>query len=245
MPRNSLPYPLVGKELPGSADTGTPGAPRLPSPPQGASGERGSKLAVEGTLLLPNGDAEHGGPCPLQESPSPHAVGSARSACAGARGRLAIGVCALFGSSGEGTTFWAQALARRTRRTVSRSTHGGTSAVASGAAQIPPSSEKRAPLVGHCGIRQAPGADRSQRRVRRLEAGGGHKRITVGTPNIRFNGGEPPCDLPAIEDCLRRLSQLASDHPRIAELDINPLIAHPQGEGCHVADIRIRLETEA
>lgn len=54
--------------------------------------------------------------------------------------------------------------------------------------------------------------------------------------------GEPPSDLPAIEDALRRLSQLANDFPQIAELDINPLIVHPAGEGCHVADIRIRLE---
>jgi len=54
--------------------------------------------------------------------------------------------------------------------------------------------------------------------------------------------GEPPSDLPAIEDALKRLSQLAYDFPRIAELDINPLIAHPQGKGCHVADVRIRLE---
>ncbi|MFH1747278.1 MAG: acetate--CoA ligase family protein [Planctomycetota bacterium] len=54
--------------------------------------------------------------------------------------------------------------------------------------------------------------------------------------------GEPPCDLAAIEEALKRLSQLANDFPRIAELDINPLIVHPTGNGCHVADIRIRLE---
>lgn len=56
--------------------------------------------------------------------------------------------------------------------------------------------------------------------------------------------GEPPSDLPAIEDALKRLSQLAYDFPRIAELDINPLIVHPIGQGCHVADVRIRLQTE-
>jgi len=53
--------------------------------------------------------------------------------------------------------------------------------------------------------------------------------------------GEPPSDIPAIEEALLRLSQLAGDFPRIAELDINPLIVHPAGEGAHVADIRIRL----
>jgi acyl-CoA synthetase (NDP forming) len=56
--------------------------------------------------------------------------------------------------------------------------------------------------------------------------------------------GEPPSDIPAIEDALKRLSQLASEFPQIAELDINPLIVHPAGEGCHVADIRIRLQRE-
>ncbi len=54
--------------------------------------------------------------------------------------------------------------------------------------------------------------------------------------------GEEPSDIPAIEEALKRLSQLAHEFPRIAELDINPLIVHPIGQGCHVADIRIRLE---
>ncbi|MBK9127126.1 MAG: acetate--CoA ligase family protein [Phycisphaerales bacterium] len=54
--------------------------------------------------------------------------------------------------------------------------------------------------------------------------------------------GEKPSDVASVEDALKRLSQLASDFPRIAELDINPLIVHPAGEGCHVADVRIRLE---
>ena len=54
--------------------------------------------------------------------------------------------------------------------------------------------------------------------------------------------GEAPSDLESIEEALKRLSQLANDFPRIAELDINPLIVHPVGAGCHVADVRIRLD---
>jgi acetyl coenzyme A synthetase (ADP forming)-like protein len=54
--------------------------------------------------------------------------------------------------------------------------------------------------------------------------------------------GEAPSDLASIEEALRRLSQLAEDFPRIAELDINPLIVHPAGHGCQVADVRIRVE---
>ncbi|HOB75707.1 MAG TPA: acetate--CoA ligase family protein [Phycisphaerae bacterium] len=53
--------------------------------------------------------------------------------------------------------------------------------------------------------------------------------------------GEPPSDVPAIADALCRLSQLVTEHPRIKELDINPLIVYPQGKGVVVADARIIL----
>ncbi len=53
--------------------------------------------------------------------------------------------------------------------------------------------------------------------------------------------GNPPSDIDAIKDCILRLSQLVSDHPEIAELDINPLIVYPEGSGCVVADSRILL----
>jgi acetyltransferase len=55
--------------------------------------------------------------------------------------------------------------------------------------------------------------------------------------------GEEPSDIAAIEDALKRLSQLAADFPRIAEMDINPLIVHPVEHGAHVADVRIRVQT--
>ena len=54
--------------------------------------------------------------------------------------------------------------------------------------------------------------------------------------------GIPPSDIDAIKDCLLRLSQMVSDHPEIAELDINPLIVYPEGNGCVVADSRILLQ---
>jgi acetyltransferase len=53
--------------------------------------------------------------------------------------------------------------------------------------------------------------------------------------------GAPPCDIDAIKDCVLRLSQLVSEHPEIAELDINPLIVYPERQGCVVADSRILL----
>jgi acetyltransferase len=53
--------------------------------------------------------------------------------------------------------------------------------------------------------------------------------------------GQPAADTDAIAECLERLSQLVMDFPEITELDINPLIVHPQGQGAHVADVRIAL----
>jgi acetyltransferase len=54
--------------------------------------------------------------------------------------------------------------------------------------------------------------------------------------------GAWPCDIDAIKDCILRLSQMVTEHPEIAELDINPLIVYPKGQGCVVADSRILLK---
>lgn len=59
---------------------------------------------------------------------------------------------------------------------------------------------------------------------------------------LRGARGTEAADLAGIEGCLRRLGQLVSDFERIAELDVNPLIAGPAERGCAVADVRIRLE---
>lgn len=56
-----------------------------------------------------------------------------------------------------------------------------------------------------------------------------------------FRGG-PVYDIPAIEECLKRLSQLVSDFDQIKELDINPLIVHEKGKGCTIVDARIILD---
>ena len=53
--------------------------------------------------------------------------------------------------------------------------------------------------------------------------------------------GKPPADVKSIEELLVRLGQLTTDFQRIAELDINPLIARPAPNGNSVADVRIRL----
>jgi len=53
--------------------------------------------------------------------------------------------------------------------------------------------------------------------------------------------GEERSDVEKIEECLKRLSQLALDFPEINELDINPLIVLSQGKGALVVDARILL----
>jgi acetyl coenzyme A synthetase (ADP forming)-like protein len=53
--------------------------------------------------------------------------------------------------------------------------------------------------------------------------------------------GHPPADLDAIENLLLRVARLVEEVPEIAELDLNPVIALPPGQGCVIVDARIRL----
>jgi acetyltransferase len=55
--------------------------------------------------------------------------------------------------------------------------------------------------------------------------------------------GDPPADIAGVEDSLVRLGQLMVDFARVAELDVNPLIARPVAAGGNrVADVGIRLD---
>jgi len=56
--------------------------------------------------------------------------------------------------------------------------------------------------------------------------------------------GQPPVDKKALVDTLLRVSQLAQNFPEIAELDINPLIVYPQGQGVVAVDMRLVLTKE-
>lgn len=53
--------------------------------------------------------------------------------------------------------------------------------------------------------------------------------------------GEKPLDIDAIADGILRLSQLVMDFPTIMEMDINPLIVFPKGEGVIALDARLAL----
>ena len=56
--------------------------------------------------------------------------------------------------------------------------------------------------------------------------------------------GTPKADTQILEKLLVCLSDLVGDLPEIKELDINPLLVYPEGQGCTVADCRIILDPE-
>jgi acetyltransferase len=56
--------------------------------------------------------------------------------------------------------------------------------------------------------------------------------------------GQPPVDKAAIIDTLLRVSQLVQHYPEIVELDINPLVVYPVGQGAIALDARLVLRRE-
>jgi acetyltransferase len=53
--------------------------------------------------------------------------------------------------------------------------------------------------------------------------------------------GAPPADRAALVDAIVRIGRLAADHEEIVELDVNPLLALPSGEGAVAVDARVIL----
>ncbi|MGH3205081.1 MAG: acetate--CoA ligase family protein, partial [Streptosporangiaceae bacterium] len=58
-------------------------------------------------------------------------------------------------------------------------------------------------------------------------------------PLLRGHRGSAPADLAALRDLLLRVSRLADDLPEVIELDLNPVIARP--DGAFVVDARIKV----
>jgi acyl-CoA synthetase (NDP forming) len=58
-------------------------------------------------------------------------------------------------------------------------------------------------------------------------------------PLLFGHRGAPAVDTTALADLLLRVSRLADDLPEVAELDLNPVIARP--DGAHAVDTRIRI----
>jgi acetyl coenzyme A synthetase (ADP forming)-like protein len=89
-----------------------------------------------------------------------------------------------------------------------------------------------AELIGDAGFRLAPLTDVD---ARELVTGGKAGRLVAG-----FRGA-PPADAAALADLVVRLGRLAEDLPEVAELDLNPVLAGPQG--CIAVDARIRVRS--
>ncbi len=87
-----------------------------------------------------------------------------------------------------------------------------------------------AELIGEATVRIAPITD-----IDAIEL------ITTGKAERLVSGyrGAPPADRAALTDLLTRLSMLAEEHPEVAELDLNPVIA--RSDGCLVVDARARI----
>ena len=63
------------------------------------------------------------------------------------------------------------------------------------------------------------------------------------TPLLLGYRGQPAADLGGLRDTLLRISRLAGDLPEVAELDLNPVIARP--DGITAVDARIRVTSHA
>ncbi|ELY98985.1 CoA-binding protein [Natrialba chahannaoensis JCM 10990] len=61
-------------------------------------------------------------------------------------------------------------------------------------------------------------------------------------PLLRGARGREPADVDAIVETIQRLSQLVTDFPAILELDVNPLVAGP--DGVQAIDLRLTVDTE-
>lgn len=87
-----------------------------------------------------------------------------------------------------------------------------------------------AELIGEAAFRIAPLTDvDAEELVSRGKAG----RLVAG-----FRGA-PPADRAALEDLVHRLARLGEDFPAVAELDLNPVLALP--DGCVAVDARVRV----
>lgn len=91
-----------------------------------------------------------------------------------------------------------------------------------------------AELIGDAGFRLAPLTDTDADEL-----------VQSGKAGLLVRGfrGAPPVDARALADVVLRVARLADNLPEVAELDLNPLIAWP--DGCVVVDARARIAPPA
>ena len=87
-----------------------------------------------------------------------------------------------------------------------------------------------AELIGEAAFRIAPLTDTD---ATELVTGGKAGRLVAG-----FRGA-PPADADALADLVVRLARLGDELPAVAELDLNPVLAMP--DGCYAVDARVRV----
>jgi acetyltransferase len=58
-------------------------------------------------------------------------------------------------------------------------------------------------------------------------------------PLLQGARGEKPADCQSLVDIICRISALLNACPEIAEIDLNPVIVHPEGQGVSIVDARI------
>jgi succinyl-CoA synthetase beta subunit len=88
-----------------------------------------------------------------------------------------------------------------------------------------------AELIGEARFRIAPLTDVD---AEALVTGGKAGRLVAG-----FRGA-PAANVPALTDLVHRLARLGEDHPSLAELDLNPVLALP--DRCVAVDARVRVQ---
>ncbi|MDW5330411.1 GNAT family N-acetyltransferase [Plantactinospora sp. KLBMP9567] len=95
-------------------------------------------------------------------------------------------------------------------------------------------------MVGLGGVHTDLLADRALRLTPMTDLDAGRMwRSLRAAPLLTGYRGAPPVDTAAVEDLLSRLGRLAEDLPEVAELDLNPVLAGP--DGLVVVDAKLRL----
>src|SRR6185295_12318077 len=95
-------------------------------------------------------------------------------------------------------------------------------------------------LLGLGGVHTDLLGDRALRLVPMTDLDAGRMwRSLHAAPLLTGYRGTPPVDTTALENLLLRLGRLAEDFPQVAELDLNPVLAGP--EGVVAVDAKLRL----
>ena len=68
-------------------------------------------------------------------------------------------------------------------------------------------------------------------------------RLLANPPSCSWIPGVPRADIDALANVVCRVARLAEDVPEVVEMDLNPVLAGP--DGCQVLDCKIRVKAPA